>query len=201
MTHRILTLVFLSLTLAFAPIAPVLAQPAPAQSGLAADPTCNPKVAEVMEAQSKAQIEWANGVQNEAVPGPAATAALSCQDKIMGSWAKIGTIFSDTGNGVSKKLIDYTKTFVMSYLAKYLVGNFDIGGFQFDFNFMQSVMSLAGGAFGTNFDGCNEPTRFVRHIKGRGNEIGDLARQLGDEARSKVPKIEMPAITSTRPGS
>lgn len=199
MTHRILTLVFLSLTLAFAPIAPVLAQPA-AQSGLAADPTCAPEVAQALEEKSEAMTEAANATLNEAVVDPAPTAGLSCQDKIMGSWAKIGTIFSDTGNGVSKKLIDYTKTFVMSYLAKYLVGNFDVGGFQFDFNFMQSVMSLAGGAFGTTFDGCNEPSRFVKHIEGRGDDIRSFAQGKVNEVMN-AGKIEMPAITSTRPGS
>ncbi len=178
MIHRILTFAVLSLTLAFAPIAPVLAQGQPAaQSGTSPDATCDPDVWKAMEDKSEAATKAANDTLKEAVNDPAPTAGLSCQDKIMGSWAKIGTIFSDTGTGVSKKLVDYTKTFVLSYLAKYLVGNFDIGGFQFDFNFMQSLMSLAGGAFGTSFDKCDVASDYTKFVKGRGDEIRGIAQE------------------------
>ncbi|MES2729892.1 MAG: hypothetical protein V4621_07345 [Pseudomonadota bacterium] len=199
MTHRILTFVFLSLTLAFAPVAPVFAQAQTptAQSGSSPDPTCDPEVWKAMEAKSEATTTAANDTLKEAVNDPAPTAGLSCQDKIMGSWAKIGSIFSDTGTGVSKKLIDHTKTFVMAYLAKYLVGNFDIGGFQFDFNFMQSLMSLTGG-FGTSFDKCDVASDYAQFVKGRGDEIRGFAQQ---KMQSVYSAGNIPALPITPSGT
>ncbi len=199
MTHRILTFVFLSLTLAFAPVVPVFAQTqSAAQSGTSPDATCDPEVWKAMEEKSEAVTTASNETLKEAVNDPAPTAGLSCQDKIMGSWAKIGTIFSDTGNGVSKKLIDYTKTFVMSYLAKYLVGNFDIGGFQFDFNFMSSIMSLAGGAFGTSFDKCDVASDYAQFVKGRGDEVRSFAQQ---KMQSVYSAGNIPALPITPSGT
>ena len=185
---------FVLLVLAFGVAIPSIG---PAMAAAATASPCAPEVEEAQKKVSDAQIDNSVKTANELIPAAAPSAGLSCMDKIMGDWSRIGSIFSDTGD-LDKKLYDHAKAFAIPFLANYLAGQFDIGGFTFSFDFtpiingaLDSLGLGGGGGFGPSFDGCNDLNDFQKGIKDQVTDsVKDSVRQRlkeGQEAGRVEP--------------
>lgn len=178
-----------------------VATPAAYAADAGTDETCAEEVRDAQEERSVAVTQASNEVYNDTVEGIAPTGGLTCMDKIMGDWSRIGSIFSDTGD-LDKKLFDHAKTFAIPFLANYLAGQFDIGGFTFSFDFT-SLLNEAiggigdaigiggGGGFGPAFSGCDDLNDYLEGVKEKGLEetgIKDAQSKLGKAFKKGILK-------------